>query len=312
MTIRGPVAASELGTTLMHEHVFANLMRELRTDGLMNDVPVAVHEVGRFRQAGGQTIVDVTNANMGRQPAALRYVSEQTDVHIVLGCGLYRHQYFDADWIDRQSTDALAEWIVRDLTVGIDGTDVKAGIIGEIACDEWLTAQEERSFRAAARAHKQTGVTITTHAARWPVGLVQLDLLVDEEGVDPNRIIIGHSDLVASVDWRSGDELLRYQEALAQRGAWVQFDTIRKGNLADLDARVRYVCNMFDKGFGDRVLLSHDLAWRSAMSIYGGSGYAYLFEEFVPRLRAAGVSEAEVQQLLVDNPRRALTGEGAQ
>jgi phosphotriesterase-related protein len=102
-------------------------------------------------------VVDVTNASLGRHPRTLQALSEQVGLNIVLGAGLYRHQYFDTAWVDRTNTDTLAEWIVRDLTVGIGDTGIRAGIIGEIACDVWITAQEERVFRAAARAHKKTG-----------------------------------------------------------------------------------------------------------------------------------------------------------
>jgi len=202
VTVRGPIPAGQLGVTLMHEHIFINLVREFRGDGLLNDPPLAARELIRFREAGGATVVDVTNASLGRHPQTLQAISEQVGVNIVLGAGLYRHQYFDAAWVDRTSTDAMAAWIVHDLTVGIAGTGIRAGIIGEIACDEWITAQEERVFRAAARAHKKTGVTITTHAARWPIGLAQLDLLA-EEGVDLRRVVVGHCDTVNAAGWTS-------------------------------------------------------------------------------------------------------------
>src|SRR5581483_7345825 len=143
VTVRGPIPADQLGVTLTHEHIFINLVQEYRGDGLLNDAPLAARELTRFREAGGATVVDVTNASLGRHPRTLRAISEQVGVNVVLGAGLYRHQYFDAAWVDRTSTDAIAEWIVRDLTVGIADTGIRAGIIGEIACDEWITAQEE-------------------------------------------------------------------------------------------------------------------------------------------------------------------------
>lgn len=310
MTVRGPVPASELGRTIMHEHILLDMMREFRLEGLLNNVPLAVAELERFRAAGGRTVVDLTNASMGRAPEALRSISERTGLNIVLGCGLYRQPYFDREWVDRTSTDALAAWIARDITEGIDGTGVRAGIIGEVACDERPTAQEERSFRAAARAQRATGVSISTHAARWPVGLVQLDLL-EEEGVDPGRVIIGHCDTVASVSWSSIDDALAYHEEIARRGAYVQFDTIRPGPAFELEARVRYVCNLLQKGHARRILVSHDIFRRPLLSAYGGGGYDFILTEFVPRLLAAGASQQELDTILVENPRRALTGEEA-
>lgn len=307
VTVRGPIQAGQLGVTLMHEHIFIDLLREFRGDGLLNDAPLAARELARFREAGGGTVVDVTNASLGRHPRSLRTISEQVGVNIVLGAGLYRHQYFDAAWVDRTSTDAMAEWIVRDLTVGIGDTGIRAGIIGEIACDEWLTAQEERVFRAAARAHKTTGVTITTHAARWPIGLAQLDLLA-EEGVDLRRVIVGHCDTVNAAGWTSAAPIMEYHEALARRGAYVQFDTIRRGSEHDIDVRLAYTRNLIEKGHADQILLSHDVCLRSHLRAYGGGGYDYLLTDFLPRLQASGISAETIRVITVDNPRRALTG----
>jgi phosphotriesterase-related protein len=307
VTLRGPIPAGQLGVTLMHEHIFINLLREFRGDGLLNDAPLAARELRRFRDAGGATVVDVTNASLGRHPRVLQAISEEVGIHIVLGAGLYRHQYFDAAWVDRTSTDAMAEWIVRDLTVGIADSGIRAGIIGEIACDEWITAQEERVFRAAARAHKQTGVTITTHAARWPIGLAQLDLLA-EEGVDLRRVIVGHCDTVNAAQWTSPTQVMEYHEALARRGAYVQFDTIRRGSEHDTEVRLAYTRNLIQKGHAHQILLSHDVCLRSHLRAYGGGGYDFLLTDFLPRLRSSGVSAETITAITVDNPRRALTG----
>ena len=308
MTVLGPVPASDLGITLMHEHIVVNLLREFRLDGLLNNLPLIIKELEIFRKAGGRTVVEATTPDMGRNAAALKYVSEMTGLHIIAGCCYYRHQYLDAEFIDRNDADALADYAVRDLTEGIDGTNIKAGIIGEIACDAWLTAQEERVFRAAARAHKRTGATITTHAARWPIGSKQLDLLAEED-VEPRRVIIGHCDTVASAAWQSSEEIKDYHEQLAGRGAWVEMDNILKSSEYELAIRVEYVVNLIEKGFIGRILLSHDIARRPTLTAYGGGGYAYILQEFVPRLQAAGVKDEKIRTILVDNPRRALTGE---
>lgn len=298
VTVTGQVEVTDLGVVLPHEHVFIDLMREYRGDGLLHDEALAVQEVARFAAAGGGTLVDVTSIGLGRQPEALRRVSLATGVRIVMGTGYYREPYLDRAEIDRVSVDELAEGIVRDLEVGVDGTDVRAGIIGEIACDRWLTAAEERCFRAAARAHRRTGATITTHAARWPVGLAQLDLLA-EEGVDPRRVIIGHCDLVPEAG---------YHLALARRGAWVQFDCIQGRNEYDTEVRVGWIRALVDAGFEDRILLSHDICLRSDLAAMGGPGYAYVPTIFRERLFGAGLGQEVVQALMVDNPRRALTG----
>ena len=300
MTVRGPVAADALGPTLMHEHLFINLLREYRGDGLLNDATLAVHECNDFTALGGRTLVDCTNGSMGRDPELLRRVAVEADVNIVMGSGHYRVPYIDAEWMDAHTVDEVADGIVRDLEEGVGDTGVRAGIIGEIGADKWfVSAHEERSFRAAARAHLRTGATITTHAARWPVGLAQLDLLT-AEGVAPERVIIGHADTVPLPD---------YHHEVARRGAYVQFDNVRGITQYDLDRQVDYVLALVRAGFLERILLSHDACLRSHLSIADGPGFTLIMREFLPRLETAGLTSEELAVIMVDNPRRALTGE---
>lgn len=299
MTVRGPVPAEELGVTLPHEHVFCDLTREYRGDGLLNDETLAESELRRFVDAGGGAVVDVTSVGLARDPVALRRMAERTGLHVVMGCGFYRRAYFPPE-LDEMSTDAVADLIVRDVEEGPENADgVRAGIIGEIGCDRVLTALEERSFRAAARAQRRTGLTITTHAARWPVGTAQLDLL-EEEGVDPRRVVIGHCDMVPDHDYHLG---------LARRGAWVQFDTVQGGSDYDTGQRLTWLRSLADAGHLDQVLLSQDVCLRTDYAAFGGPGYAYVATTFVDLLRAYGFDNADVRRLLVDNPRRMLTGE---
>jgi phosphotriesterase-related protein len=296
MTVTGPVAADDLGVTLPHEHVFLDLTREYRGNGLLNDPVLAAAELRRYADSGGRTVVDVTTGGLNGDPAGLRAMAEATGLQIVRGAGFYRRAYFPPE-LDELSTDAVADLVVRDIEEGTDG--VRAGIIGEIGCDRVITAVEERSFRAAARAHRRTGLTITTHAARWPVGIAQLDLLV-EEGVDPSRVVIGHCDMVPDHD---------YHLAIARRGAWVQFDTVQGVHEWDTRQRLDWLRSLADAGFLDRVLLSQDVCLRSDYAAMGGPGYAYVVTTFADRLKEAGFDEADIRGLLVDNPRRMLTGE---
>lgn len=295
----GPVTADRLGVTLPHEHVFIDLMREYRGDGLLHDEALAALELGAFKDAGGSTIVEVTSAGLGRHPLALLRAAQATGLNIVMGSGHYREPYLDRDRLDAMSVDDLAWEIVSDLENGVGDSGVRAGIIGEIGCDRYISALEERSFRAAARAHLRTGATITTHAARWPVGLAQLDLLA-HEGVDPRRVIIGHCDMVPEP---------AYHLAIAKRGAFVQFDTIQGDHEYDTQLRIEYVKALVAAGFEDRVLLSQDVCLRSNLAAMGGSGYSYVITGFRGRLLEAGVSRELTTRFFVENPRHALTGE---
>jgi phosphotriesterase-related protein len=298
MTVTGPVAAEQLGVVLPHEHVFIDLVSEYRGNGLLNDEHLACQELRALRAAGGSTLVDLTLDEIGRDPAALRRVSEATGISIVMGCGHYRDPYLDRAWFDRTAVDAIAEELVRDIVEGVLGTGIRAGIIGEIGADRgYISAAEERSFRAAARAHAITGLTISTHAARWPVGTAQLRLLA-EEGVDPRRVIVGHTDSVP---------IPAYHLALVRQGCYVSFDSIGTGSPYDTDRAVDYVLDLVKAGFGAQILLSHDVCLQDHLRAAGGPGYAYLLTDFLPRLTAAGLDPEQVRSFVTDNPRLALT-----
>jgi predicted metal-dependent phosphotriesterase family hydrolase len=299
MTVTGPVSAGELGVVLPHEHVFIDLVREYRGSGLLNDEHLAHQELAELRAAGGGTLVDLTLDEIGRDPAALRRVSAATGISIVMGCGHYRDPYLDRGWFDRTAVDAIAEELVRDITEGVRGTGIRAGIIGEIGSDRgYISAAEERSFRAAARAHRRTGLTISTHAARWPVGTAQLGLLA-EEGVDPRRVIVGHTDSVP---------VPGYHLALVKQGCYVSFDSIGTGSPHDTDRAVGYVLELVRAGFGAQILLSQDICLRDHLKARGGCGYAYLLTGFLPMLTAAGLDPEQVRSFVTRNPRAALTG----
>ena len=299
MTVTGPVEGADLGIVLPHEHVFFNHMLEYRGDGLMHDERLAAIELDRLVAVGCRTLVDVTSNGIGRQPEMLRRVSTVTGLQIVMGSGWYREPFLDRAYFDIHSTDEIAAEIVRDIEVGVGDSGVRAGIIGEIACDRVITSAEERSFRAAARAHLRTGVTISTHAARWPIGLAQLDILV-QEGVDPRRVIIGHSDTVHDP---------AYHAALAERGAWVEFDTVDGDSDYDNTLEIEFIQNLVRAGHLGRILLSQDICLRSQFATYGGIGYTFLLTTFVPMLREAGLSAEQITMILEENPRRALTGD---
>lgn len=299
MTVTGPVSADQLGVVLPHEHVFIDLVREYRGSGLLNDEHLACSELGALRAAGGSTLVDLTLDEIGRDPVALRRVSQATGISIVMGCGHYRDPYLDRDWFDRTAADAIADEMVRDITEGVRGTGIRAGVIGEIGADRaYISAAEERSFRAAARAHLRTGLTISTHAARWPVGLAQLRLLA-EEGVDPRRVIVGHTDSVPDPG---------YHLALVRQGCYVSFDSIGTGSPYDTQRAVDYVLELVRAGFGAQILLSQDVCLRDHLHACGGCGYAFLLTGFLPRLTAAGLDPEQVSGFVTGNPRAALTG----
>ena len=228
-------------------------------------------------------------------------MSERTGVNFVMGCGWYREPYYPpSDLIDQRPVDDLAREIILEINQGVGDTGIRPGIIGEVGTDKsWVSAQEERVHRAAARAHLATGLPLTTHSIGKPVGLTELAIFEDE-GVDPQRVIIGHCDHPFSL-------FIDYHLEILKRGAIVQFDTIGS-KLPQLDQRaLRILLDLLDRGYADQLLLSHDVCKMQQLRCLGGNGFAYVLGTFLPMLRQAGVPEVLITKMMVENPKRLLT-----
>ena len=296
MTVRGEMDVDRLGVTLPHEHVLLDLFpvngnRHAR----FTDLDQMQVELERFKGAGGGCLVEVTPRNVGRNPAGLQHLSEATNLHIVMGTGWYRERWYEPDTV-RMSSRECAALLINEITQGIAG--VRPGILGELGTDNaWIAPLEERGFRAAARAHLATNLTLTTHAYGSDVGLAQLALLI-EEGVDPGRVIIGHCDTYWNAD---------YHLALATRGAWVQFDTIRTLNEWEFMKRASAIELLVAAGHGHQVLLSQDVCEQPFLWTNGGAGYDCLLSSFLPFLLSRKVISSEQALLMTTaNPQRAL------
>jgi phosphotriesterase-related protein len=305
-TVLGPIDPAELGFTLPHEHTQIALWHiPDRWDywQLTRDEPVILEELAAFRAAGGSGLVDLTPPGVGRDPAWLVGLARASGLHLVMGAGWYRGAYYPAEaLIDRRSVDSLADELVREATDGVGESGVRPGILGEIGTDKpWVSALEERVHRAVARAARRTGLAITTHAVLSPVGLDQLALF-EAEGADLSRVVIGHADSYPSLD---------HYLAIVGRGASVEFDFLGMSfTPAERHGEARVVellCELLARGHVERVLLSQDVCHDSQLRRYAGNGYTYLTDTFLPRLRDAGVSDAEIETMTVANPRRLLT-----
>ncbi len=305
-TVLGPIPASELGFTLPHEHTVCYLWQiPGRWDywELTPDEDILTAEIDVLRRLGGTCLVDQTPVGIGRDPRWLRRLSERTGLHIVMGGGWSREAYYPPEArIDRRSVDELADVLVAEAAEGVDGTGIRPGIFGEIGTDKpWVSALEERVFRAVGRAAVRTGLAVATHAVMSDVGLAQLRILEDE-GVDPERVVIGHADSYPSLD---------YHLEIVRRGANLEFDFLgmsftpmeRKGE----PRIIELVGELVGRGHADRLLLSQDVCHNQQLRHYEGHGYAYLAETFLPRLRDAGIDQAAIDQMTIGNPRRILT-----
>jgi len=300
MTVRGPIDDSDLGVTQTHEHLLINLYATVTAwnYSAFEDETLAVDELASFTAAGGQSIVEMTTIGIGRQPEGLRRISEASGVNIVMGTGWYREAVYPG-YVARESVDHLADRLTADIVEGVDGTGVRAGVIGEIGTElEFIGPAQERVFRAAARAQRQTGVAISTHCQRTGrLGPEQVNLLL-EEGVAPDRIIIGHH----------GDKRhVEHELGLLEEGVYVQIDHVGFGDLQPDEQRAHNVKALIDAGYGDRILISQDVCFPQHLEWFGGSGYGYLLRRFVPMLRDVGVTQSQIDSLLIANPARVLS-----
>lgn len=298
-TVTGPVDASELGTTLVHEHVFIDMYEpSLSSAGVLLDEGTAIDELTHFRAAGGVTIVEQTTIGLHPDRPALRRASLATSVNIVAGTGIYWHR-FRPSWVDELSEDDMTERFVTDLEGGLEPDGIRAGLIGEIASGHReVDVVERRALRAAARASRTTGAPVATHAVFTPIGLEQLDLL-EAAGADLRIVVIGHADTCPSPE---------YHQAVLDRGAWLAFDTIGQTDKASDEWRADRLAALADSGHLKRILISSDVCKRPALRLFGGGGYATVMESFLPLLRERGFGDSEIERLLITNPAEMLAG----
>ncbi|MBI3977419.1 MAG: phosphotriesterase-related protein [Chloroflexi bacterium] len=297
MTVLGPVAPEDLGITLPHEHIAIDLRHgPFGFDSILDDPQLAVEELRYFREAGGGAVVDVSNKYMARNVQTQLKVARETGLHVVACTGYYTQPYYPPQ-VYELNTNRLADLMVEELTKGIDGTGVRAGLIGEIGTQrDFITPAEERVFRAAARAHRRTGAAISTHTYYDLLALEQLEILEDE-GVEPSRIIVGH------LGDRPNLDLFR---AVAARGVYLQVDHVGMWFFQRDEERAKVVAQLVRDGYVSRILLSQDVAFKRLLHRFGGGGYDHLLTSFVALLLAEGVTKDEINTILVENPQRVL------
>ena len=311
-TMRGEVAPDQLGTTLMHEHVFV-LNPEVAANfptGWDEEAAVAraVERMAELRAAGVDTIVDLTVVGIGRDIPRLQRVAEATDLQIVVATGLYTFHDLPMYFAFRK-TDVMTEFFVEDIEAGIAGTGVRAGILKCATDEAGVTRGVERVLRAVARAHRQTGVPISTHThAGTERGLDQQRIFA-EEGVDLTRVVIGHS----------GDTTdLAYLEKLAGAGSYLGMDRFGLDMFLGFEERVDTVAALCRRGLAGQVVLSHDAgchtdAFDEAVreQVAPRWHHLHITRDVVPALRQRGVTDEQLHQMLVDNPRRIFSATGA-
>jgi phosphotriesterase-related protein len=345
MTVNGPIDPDQLGHTIMHEHIFIDFTVPDDTDArwkaagrvkpvgatavglynapltmdilgavtlgalnrenyLLTDERIAIDEVLEFKRRGGGTIVDTTSIGLKRDPLALGRVSNATGLNIVMGASWYRKGWHDNQDLDARSIENLTTEIVRDVTVGVGDTGIRSGIIGEVGTEgNPLVPDEIKIIKASGRASRITGAAITLHTSALLKEQPKILDMLAAEGADLRRVVVGHSNPI-STD-------LAFMKQLLDRGVYIQFDTLGRtptvrSRVTDTDV-ANGIVQLIKAGFTDRILLSQDVCTRIQWKAYGGTGFSFIHEQFIPYLKRLGVTDAQIHAIMVENPKRVLT-----
>jgi phosphotriesterase-related protein len=280
-------------------------------ENLLLDEESARRDANLFRLEGGQSIVDVTPRNLGRDPLGLQRLARSTGLNVVMGAGYYGGKTQPAA-LEHTAEEEIAEALVREVTVGVDDTGVRAGLIGEIGCSWPVGPGEGKVLRAAAQAARRTGACLLIHPGLDPSAPLAHLRAVEKLGLDPRRVILAHLD---HVDPARCDQ--RWLAALAATGCFLAFDHFGKElsyypeesdyEMVSDAERIRRILWLMDRGHGKQIHLSHDIAVKVKLVQFGGFGYRHILRRVVPRLRRLGLAEGDVRMLIVENPARALT-----
>ncbi|MBX5450349.1 phosphotriesterase family protein [Thermogemmatispora sp.] len=284
------------GLVYAHEHLWLDLATPEDPQGKLDRLDLVAEELSELRRLGVAALIEQTCRGMGRDVGRLRQLQLATGVQIIPSTGFYHHRFHPPE-LARLSVEAIATLLEEELQTGLDGTGVSPLVLGEIGgSGTLLHPDEEKVLRAVARVARRWPVVVTTHAHLGQGGLRQLQIL-REEGLTPERVLVGHLDLAPSLE-----EVL----AVARQGAYVGFDTIGKERYAPDERRLTWIVALCKAGLEERLLLSCDISRNSYLRRLGGQGYAYLVRDFLPRLEAAGLPAAVISRLVEENPRRFL------
>jgi len=313
-TVRGPVDTSALGPTLMHEHV-VNINAEIardqpvlswgdNPDRIIGEVTAKLQQIV---DRGIRTIVDATAIGHGRDVAAVQRINEQVDLNIIVSTGIYTYADLPFFFHYRKPAangdrDVMTDLFVRDITQGIAGTGVKAGVIKCATDKAGVTPNIERVLRAVAVAHRETGVPITTHTVSEDRNGLDQQRIFREEGVDLQRVIIGHSGDSQDLD---------YLRQLMDAGSTIGCDRFGMyfPGYPTMGQRAETVAQLCALGYAGQIVLSHDFTPHSDWSPPGAKvplppqwRQTHISDEVIPSLLQHGVTEEQIDQMMVMNP----------
>lgn len=361
-TVLGLIAPDDLGITLPHEHLLLDMQfffkePPMASERFMAHQPVSLENLGwirhhflssldnirlideemairealRYKHAGGNSIVELTSIGMGRDPLALARISRATDLNIIMGTGYY----LEETWPPNLTEEIMAKQMIRDITVGVDDTGIRAGIIGEVGTEMiggveagyWqnisvkssetlLTENYKMSLHATAYAQKETGAPVNIHPGHSPNLIFEIIEVLNQAGADISRVAMSH------IERTIFDHNMRVE--LAKTGCYLEYDSFGfegyhpvrhvlseenpvKCDIPNDAGRVNEIIALIEEGFINQILVSADHCTKHLLWHYGGPGYAHILENVVPLImRDKGMTEEQIHTILVENPKRLL------
>ena len=296
-TINGIISGENLGKTYIHEHLKIDLSSQKKDlDAKFDDIDSVIEEMKALKAKGIDTIVEVTNRGMGRDVQAMKTIADAAGIHVIVSTGFYKEPYLP-QYVYELEEKEISKLLIKDISEGIDGTNMKAHVIGEIGTsNNAMTPMELKVFKIAARTHLETGRPVSTHTTLGTHALEQLEFF-KEFGVDARKVVIGHLDLNCD---------LEYHLRIADTGCFLAFDTIGKVNYESDEKRIEHIQELICRGHLDQIVLSQDMTRKSHLKVNGGIGYSYLIDHFIPRLMKSGISEEQIDVKMIHNPKRLL------
>lgn len=301
-TVLGDINPESTKFNLPHEHLitFPPMRTRSDIDYRLQSVEKVIEEVNNYKKAGGTILADLTTDGYGRDVKALRKISKETGVHVVATTGYIMQSLFPNNAFN-STLDELVVLFSADITQGMDGTDIKAGWVKCGTSNDKMYPTEEKVMRAAARTHHKTGVSVTTHTIGGTMAFTQIDVLFSED-VPPDRISIGH------IDRHSLN--IGYLKMIAKKGVYLAFDQIGKTKYAPDSLRIDMIKQLIEDGHVKQILLADDNGRQSYYRSYGGGpGMDYIPLKFVPLMKKAGISDKDIDQMTVINPRNFMSFE---
>ncbi len=302
MTVLGPISASEMGTTLAHEHILVDFIGADSTGyhrwDRRNVIDKALPFLEALQAKGCQTFMECTPAYLGRDPKLMKSLASKTGLNILTNTGFYgsgKNKFIPSRALKMSPEELAAEW-TAEFNDGIEGTGVRPGFI-KISVDrnDSLIPMHEKLVRAAALTHLQTGLAIMSHTGPDKPAFDQLGILA-EYGVSPEAFIWTHAQAGTLDGWIKA----------ARMGAWVSLDNV---NVDKLEEYIDHLLEIKSAGLLDHVLISHDSGWYRVGEKDGGryNGYTTIFTELIPALLKNGFDDEDIERLLHQNPSRAFT-----